>query len=297
MKSIFIYLLLLVTSASFAQQAPPATPVYDATHSPEINTMLMETTFLILGPSSHPGEEAKSRCGTGFVIMRLAEPDSSRGQWVLVTAKHVFEDIRGDTATMNLRSRNAAGDITAVPYSINIRDKGKVLYTEHPTADVAAIDIPFQTNTILAQLGSGHPTPNWFASEQFLHDIEIHPGDELLTLGYPLCAAANDSGYPILRSGKIASYPILPIRKAGKILFDFRVLPGNSGGPVYFSYQERTYKQQLQLGMSYQKLFGLVTQQAGPINDVDPSIGAIVPAIYIKETIDKLAGFEFKAHD
>jgi hypothetical protein len=103
-----------------------------------------------------------------------------------------------------------------------------------------------------------------------------------------MCFAANDAGYSVLRSGKLASYPILPLRKAGKILYDFRVYPGDSGGP---------YKHQMNFGVTYQKLFGLVTQQANPINDVDPSLGVIVPAIYIKETIDKLAGFVYKTHD
>jgi hypothetical protein len=257
----------------------------------------METTFLIMGPSSRPGEETKSRCGTGFVIMRQVKADSDIGQWVLITAKHVFEDIRGNTATVKLRTRNAAGDIVVVPFPLPIRDDGKSLYTEHATEDVAAIDIPFQSSTIMYQLGSGIATANWLASDQFLQDVGIHPGDEMLTLGYPMCAAANDAGYAVLRSGKLASYPILPLKKAGKILYDFRVYPGNSGGPVYFSYQDRPNKGHVMLGVLYQKLFGLVTQQAGPINDIDPSLGVIVPSIYIKETIDKLAGFEFKAHD
>ena len=257
----------------------------------------METTFLILGPSSRPGEEAKSRCGTGFVMLRQFKQDSTEARWVLVTAKHVFEDIRGDTATVKLRMRNADGSIVVVPQSLPIRDNGKPLYTEHPTEDVAAIDITIAETMIIFPLASGLPTANWIASDQFLEDIAIHPGDELLTLGYPMCLAANDAAYSILRSGKLASYPILPLRKAGKILYDFRVYPGNSGGPVYFSYYDRPYKQQPTMGITYQKLFGLVTQQAGPINDVDPSIGVIVPAIYIKETIDKLAGFEYKAHD
>lgn len=229
--------------------------------------------------------------------MRQVLPDTDKGAWVLITAKHVFDDIRGETAIVNLRKRNDAGDIFFVPYQLKIRDHGKILYTTHPTEDVAAIDVPFQPDTIIYQMGSSIPTSNWLASEQFLQDVEIHPGDELLTLGYPMCLAANNAGYPILRSGKLASYPILPLKKAGKILFDFRVYPGNSGGPVYLAYSYRPYKHQVNMGVTYQKLFGLVTQQAGTINDVDPSIGVIVPAIYIKETIDKLSGFEYKTHD
>src|SRR5713101_2950219 len=215
MRSILFCFVIFVSSVDLAQQTTP--PVYDATHSPEINTTLMETTFRITGPSARAGEETKGRCGTGFVIMRQVKRDSNIASWVLITAKHVFNDIRGDTATVNLRMRNAAGDIIGTSYPIIIRDKGNSLYTEHPTADVASIDIPFQSDTIIYQLGSYISTPNWLASEQFLQDIEIHPGDELLTLGYPMCTAANEAGYPVLRSGKLASYPILPLRKSGTI--------------------------------------------------------------------------------
>src|SRR5258708_39254011 len=94
-----LLLVIFLSCVSFAQQTTPTPPVYDATHAPEINTTLMETTFLIVGPSSKQGEETKSRCGTGFVMMRLAKEGSTAAQWVLITAKHVFEDIRGDTAT------------------------------------------------------------------------------------------------------------------------------------------------------------------------------------------------------
>jgi hypothetical protein len=101
----------------------------------------METTFMISGPSAKPGEENRNRFGTGFVMLRRVKPDSNAGQYVLVTAKHVFEDIKGELVTVNLRKRNAAGDAVAFPFSLKIRDKDKVLYTAHPTADVAVIDV------------------------------------------------------------------------------------------------------------------------------------------------------------
>jgi hypothetical protein len=294
---ILVCLAILASATSLAQQPTTTPPANTGIHSPEINTTLMETTFLVSGPSSKSGEEGKARCGTGFVMMRLSKPETDIGQHVLVTAKHVFEDIAGDTATLLLRTRNAAGDVATLPLQLKIRANGKALYTEHPTADVAAIDLSPPANTIIYQMGSMITTPNWLASDQFLEDIGMHPGDELLTLGYPMCFAANDAGYSILRSGKIASYPIIPLKKSGRILYDFRVYPGNSGGPVYFSFSERLYRKTLQLGTEYQKIFGLVTSKADPVNDVDPSLGVIVPSIYIKETIDKLAGFEFKSHD
>jgi len=48
---------------------------------------------------------------------------------------------------------------------------------------------------------------------------------------------------------------------------------------------------------SAQKLIGLVTQKADPVGNIDPSLGVIVPSVYIKEAIDMLSGFESKTLD
>lgn len=60
---------------------------------------------------------------------------------------------------------------------------------------------------------------------------------------------------------------------------------------MYLSVAERPYKKSLELGTTYQKLVGLMIQKANPIENVEPFIGVVVPAVFIKETIDKLAGF------
>jgi len=289
-----VLLIVGVAVQAIAQQ--PTTPATNpAPHAPEINTTLMETTFRVYGPSAKPGEEDKIRYGTGFVMVRPVKPDSDEGRYVFVTAKHVFEDIKGDAATIDLRKINAAGDTVVDPLSLKIRDKGKELYTTHTTEDVAVIDVTLPDDTIIVQRGEDVTSVNWLTTDEFLASINLHPGDELDCLGYPLNLAANDAGYPILRGGKIASYPVIPLKKAHRILYDFQVQPGNSGGPVYFSFTGRPRKDHLlPFGrvMTYQKLIGLVIQKADPVGQIDPFIGVIVPSIYIKETIDKLAGFE-----
>ncbi|MGC2476180.1 MAG: trypsin-like peptidase domain-containing protein [Candidatus Sulfotelmatobacter sp.] len=289
MKTPLLVLLVLASQLSAQQPASPAKT--NAPHSPEINTVLMESTFYIQGPSARPGEERKNRFGAAFVMLRRAKAESDAGQFVLITAKHVFEDIKGDTAILTVRRRSASGNIELVPWPINIRSNGKNIYTVHPTADVAAIDIGLPKDSIVAQLES-MTNINWLATDEFVNDINLHPGDELLCLGFPLGIQMN--GYPVLRSGRIASYPVLPLKKVGLLAYDFRVYPGNSGGPVYFSYSDRAHREGLKLGVVYQKVFGLVTQEASPIENVDPSLGVIVPSVFIKETIDILAGFESK---
>jgi len=159
---------------------------------------------------------------------------------------------------------------------------------------VLLIDIPIPVDSTIGMNLSFTTNIKWLASDQFLENLAIHPGDELQCLGYPLQLTSNDARYPILRSGKIASYPVIPQKTAKQILFDFRVYPGNSGGPVYFSYSQRLFKGTYRIDqhMTYQKILGLVSQMAGPVHQKDPSVGIIVPAIFIKETIDALAGFE-----
>jgi hypothetical protein len=301
----YLLLLLLIAGApiqAIAQQpntpaANPASAPPDQARSPEINTTLMETTFRVYGPSARPGEDNLDRFGTGFIMLRQVKPDSNEGQYVFVTAKHVFEDIKGETATVDLRKNNAAGDAVKFPFPLKIRDGSKALYTAHPTEDVAVIDVDLPDDTIVVQRGADVTNVNWLATDEFLSSINLHPGDLLDCLGYPLGLAANDAGYPILRGGQIASYPVIPLKKAHLLLYDFQVQPGNSGGPVYFAYAGRFRKDHLPAfgtTMMYQKLIGLVIQKADPVGNVDPFIGIIVPSIYIKETIDKQAGFESK---
>jgi hypothetical protein len=267
--------------------------------SPEINTTLMETTFMVTGPSSHAGEENLRRFGTAFVMFRQVKADSNDGIRVLISARHVFDDIKGDYATVILRRRLSSGTIQPFPAQLKIRDGGKNLYVVHPTADVAAIDIGLPNDTIAAQLGGNITNIGWLATDHFLEQIGLHPGDELTCLGYPLGLAANDAGYPVLRGGQISSYPIIPLKES-RLLYGFAVQPGNSGGPVYFSYTGRIAKDHLpNFGtmMTYQKVVGLVTQKIDSVGNIDPQLSIIVPSVYIKETIDLLAGFESKVEE
>jgi S1-C subfamily serine protease len=105
------------------------------------------------------------------------------------------------------------------------------MYVRLPTT----ADIDFLPMTVLA-------------SDKELEELEIHPGDRLFSLGFPLGVEANEAGFPILRSGNIASFPLLPTSKTKTFLFDFAVFGGNSGGPVYFEDVNRRYRSSIKLG-------------------------------------------------
>jgi hypothetical protein len=132
--------------------------------------------------------------------------------------------------------------------------------------------------------------PDFLATDKSLEDLELHPGDEAFVLGFP-AVASTPGGFPILRVGHIASYPLTPMQVVKQLEYDVHVLNGNSGGPVYYTYVNRFFKRQLHFGVA-QGLLGLVIQEAHSILpefvNRDLNYGIVVPAQFIRETIDML---------
>jgi hypothetical protein len=249
--------------------------------APDLNTILMQSAFRVHGPKKDSADQISF--GTGF-LMGKPTADKTKLYYVLITAAHVLEEISGEEAVLTLRERHTDGTFTLKPWNIRLRDKDKNLYVKHATADVVAlyVDMPDDLNVPILPV-------SLLADDAALKKFEIHPGDELLCLGFPLFVS-SDSGFPILRSGKIASYPIVPTKVNRAILFDFSVFDGNSGGPVYFVDHGRTYGGTTHLGESEQFVVGLVTSQviSKPYNNRPIELASIVPSAFIIETIDLL---------
>jgi len=269
----------------------------------EINTTLMHYTFRLEGPTDKPNEITY---GTGF-LMSIPDPNlPGKGRAVLVTAAHVLSKISGEDARVYLREEISEGAFRKVPYHVRIRDGDKPCWIQHPSADVAVIGIdppPF-----ISKQSRGTPVPSidLLADDAFMQKYEIHPGDELLCLGYPLGVEANPQGFAILRSGRIASFPLTPAKAVRSFLYDFEVFGGNSGGPVYFVDKSRTYGGTTHLGETISSVVGLVTQEkVQPNRSVkiledssdkrryevtetreDLNLAVVVPSQFIKETLD-----------
>ncbi len=219
----------------------------------EINTVLMETTFRIEGKNI----KGETKTGTVFVIGKPEGEDSTKSRSVLVTAAHVFDDIAEDHAVLHLRKQTGANQWKRFRYPLRIRNEGRPLWVKHPDADVAAMYIKFPEGVIPKQLGA-----QLLADDATLQDFDIHPGDNLICLGFPSgLESGAEEGFPILRSGRIASYPLLPTRQRKTFLFDFEIFGGNSGGPVYFVDSNRTYNRKTHLGQTVQLLVGLVSAE------------------------------------
>jgi len=271
----------------------------------EINTTLMHYTYRIEGPTGKPNEVIY---GTVFV---MGIPDANRpgkGQFVLITAAHVLEGISGETATINVREKMADGKFQKVAHVLQIRKGKESLWVRHPTVDVAVmkIDLPVFVSKQTEEIPI--PSTDLLADDKMMERFEIHPGDELLCLGYPFGMEANISGFSILRSGKIASYPLTPAKDTKSFLFDFEVFNGNSGGPVYFVDKERRYGGTTHIGETIQFVAGVVTEQRyyvqRSVNLIEDQpertryevnenrerlrLAVVVPAHFIKETLDLL---------
>jgi hypothetical protein len=260
----------------------------------DLNTVLMESTFKLEGQTA----QGQTTIGTAFVMgrpyPRKPGEQAQKARYVLITAAHVLEEMQGDTATLYLRRKIDNDNWAKVPLAIPIRANGQPLWTKHPSADVAVMYIRLPSEVSIPLLST-----DLLADDSMIQQYEIHPGDELKCLGYPLGLEANDAGFPVLRSGTIASYPLLPTNATKVFLFDFRVFKGNSGGPVYFVDSNRTYKGHTMVGESIHFIMGLVSgerlfqqQIPGPyseeVRQLQLGLAQVVHASLIKEAINSL---------
>lgn len=250
----------------------------------ELNTVLMESTFKVEGQNSQ---------GTAFIIGRPVPDHGQKAAYVLITAAHVLDEMQSVAATLHLRRKTDTGTWARLPIGVPIRANGQPLWKKHPDADVAVMYVSLPREASIPLL-----TTDFLADDKTLADFEIHPGDELHCLGYPLGMEANDAGFPVLRSGKIASYPLLPTDETKSFLFDFRVFKGNSGGPVYLVDSNRIYGGGAHIGRIH-FIIGLVSQESlvqqqvsGPysaeLRQLQLGIAVVVHASLVKQAINLL---------
>jgi S1-C subfamily serine protease len=272
----------------------------------EINTTLALYTYRIEGPTSKPNEVSY---GTVFI---MSIPDTNRpdiSQIVLVTAAHVLEDISVEKANVYLRQKLANGTFKKVTHELTIRKGNKPLWTRHPVADIAVMKVSLPK--FVSDQAEEIPllSTDVLADDAMMERYEIHIGDQLLCLGYPLRAEANPAGFSILRSGRIASFPLTPAKDTKSLLFDIEIFEGNSGGPVYFVDRGRVYGGAIHLDETIQFIAGVITEEVYRVQrstkqieasrerdlyEVDVrrdklNLAVVVPAHFVKETLDLLA--------
>lgn len=94
-----LFAVVMACSGVDAQATPP--PQKPPEQDMELNTVLMECTFMVEGKNA----QGQPLIGTGFVMGRPLVNQPGRGRYVLITAAHVFSEMAGDTAILHLRRK------------------------------------------------------------------------------------------------------------------------------------------------------------------------------------------------
>ena len=255
----------------------------------ELNSAMMRNTYKI---------EGEDTIGSCFLIGKPYKKDPNRAYFVLVTAAHIFEQMKGDEATIYLRRKQNGDIFLKIPWKIKIRQDSDALWVKNKSGiDVAVMYVRLPKDIDVQLL----PT-TMFANDKILTNFEIHPGDEMCCLGFPFGTEANKAGFPILRSGRVASFPLVPTQKYESFLLDFQVFKGNSGGPVYFVESNRNYAGGTHIG-KIQFIAGLVSKEFNITETIKSlyetkqqihplALAVIIHASHILETINQLPKLE-----
>lgn len=252
-------------------------------HAEDFHTTMMRTTVKLQHDKS---------TGTGF-ILRQSRPETAGGsRSILVTAAHVFERTNDDKTTIIYRTQEAEGVYRKQPTPLPLSKDGQLLWTKHPTEDVAVIVVMPPEKTDLPEVST-----EVLASDDLLRKYEVHPGHTATCLGYPHRVEANEAGFPILRAGAIASYPLVPSATNRQFMLSANTFEGDSGGPIYLAEQGRSASDskpaeiRLILGLMHGQHF--IDEEMTMIYGNSKlrhrlGLGIVVQAAFIRETIDRL---------
>lgn len=222
--------------------------------------------------------DGRTTVGTGFLVNDPA-PDG-RPRTVLVTANHVLERMALSQVQVGYRIQGKDGAWRYAPQMIVIRDGERALWRRDADHDVAAIEV-----TAPAAFAKAAIPLNWLAGETTFAKYGVGQGDEMMVLGYPQGLSANPAGFPILRSGRVAS-PIEAADANPSFLLDFRVFPGNSGGPVFLVDAAHRVANATE-PQTAQIVAGMLTQQV-ELEDQRLEIGVVTDAQFIRGAIAQI---------
>ena len=240
----------------------------------DISSNLMQATVQI----EQALPDGRHTIGTGFLI-NDPTPDG-HPRTVLVTANHVFDKMPGLEAHVGYRIQGKDGGWRFDPQPIVIRTATRELWAHNAAHDVAAIAVKAPKAFAQAAIPL-----NWLAGSDTFSKYNIGPGDEMMVLGYPQGLSANTAGFPILRSGRVAS-PVESGASSPTFLLDFRVFPGNSGGPVFIAEAARRRPGAAE-AQEVQFVAGMLTQQV-ELNNERLEIGIVTDAQFVRDTVGML---------
>jgi hypothetical protein len=234
----------------------------------------------------------RQSAATAFVLSRPKFGDPKQSEWVLVTAGHALEGMKGDEASLLMHEKQPDGTYKKLPVPIKVRKDGKPCWVKHRDADVAAMRVTLPSTVDIPRLST-----DLLATDELLKRYEIHPGDTVLCLGYPHRFEENRGGFPVLREGRISSYPLTPTQPTKTFHVSFNTFEGDSGGPVYVCDRNRMMENgkgesvRLILGLVYGQHFideDLKTAYETRKTRIRLGLAIVVHATYIRDTIGQI---------
>ncbi len=181
-------------------------------------------------------DEETQWTGTGFFVQvsgRLEEGPTI-DCLLLISNKHVLAQGVG-TQGISLNRKDGNGKVLYGQQDWIGIDRAVHRYTGYrdESIDLACLD--------LRGMGTaGHDVP--VLASGFLEKLDYERfgvGSDVLYAGYPNGMKDAQNGLALMRKGSIASIPELDCDVKGLIAIDGTVLEGNSGGPVFVSYDDK----------------------------------------------------------
>jgi len=206
MKTLLLSLLLAVTQA--------------IAWGGEADEKLIRATYKLANETS---------TATCLVVSRQGKAEGAGPNRYLVTAHHVFDQMRGNTCVLVSRTARDDGTFHRKEITLEIRRKGRGnFWIKHPDHDLAILPLP--ADVVVEALPVA-----CLATESVMKDV--HSGDDLRLAVFPEQSEANGAGFAILRNGTIASYPLTPAKPHPIFLIDTTAWSGDSGGPIIHATQ------------------------------------------------------------
>jgi hypothetical protein len=162
---------------------------------------------------------------TCFLIHQEDSPDNP----VIISAAHVFEKMKGDTAIIVLRKKEESGRYRRHDHQIRIREGKRTLWTRHPEHDIAVLPLGENPEGITCpSLATAR-----LANGDRLKQSGVTICDSVFVFCYPERTEANSGGFPVARHATVASFPLAPLKHYPSFMIDFNTFGGDSGGPVF----------------------------------------------------------------
>ena len=242
----------------------------------DFTTAMIQATVPV---AQNPG--GQTTVGSGLLVSDPTPDGTPRV--VLVTARHVIQNIGGSQVQILLRLRNPDGSWRREWQAEPTMDGDRPIWARHASYDVAVLPV-----SVPAEVAAAAIPVSWFADADTFERQQTLPGAATQALGYPGGYASDGRGFPILRVGHLASYPLTPATE-GAFLLDSPVVQGNSGGPVFVSRRvgDRPPAVGAEGPLPDEFIAGIVSGQIVPAGQ-PISLGLIVHAMYVRQVLQQL---------